>query len=299
MLQLTELGNRLREEREAKGLSLDDLQSMTKIQKRYLVGIEEGNYGMMPGKFYVRAFIKQYAEAIGLEPEEIFEQYKSEIPSVHNDELPTQLSRVKTRNTISPSTSKAMDILPKVLVAIFLVGAAVLIWVLYSNYVEKNNTEKTEENQSESINYETNKNSPLTDKEKEEAEDKKRAEENTTPEEEEQVVEEPKQEITMVSSKGRDSVFQLKNTNVFKVKLVSKGSTWVNIKNGKGFSFFQGTLKANESKEVDMTNEVAAEMVIGNSIDTEIFINNQKLEYAIPPTKQVRQDITVQFTKAE
>nr|WP_163103308.1 RodZ domain-containing protein [Peribacillus alkalitolerans] len=296
---MTELGNRLREEREAKGLSLDDLQSMTKIQKRYLVGIEEGNYGMMPGKFYVRAFIKQYAEAIGLEPEEIFEQYKSEIPSVHNDELPTQLSRVKTRNTISPSTSKAMDILPKVLVAIFLVGAAVLIWVLYSNYVEKNNTEKTEENQSESINYETNKNSPLTDKEKEEAEDKKRAEENTTPEEEEQVVEEPKQEITMVSSKGRDSVFQLKNTNVFKVKLVSKGSTWVNIKNGKGFSFFQGTLKANESKEVDMTNEVAAEMVIGNSIDTEIFINNQKLEYAIPPTKQVRQDITVQFTKAE
>jgi cytoskeletal protein RodZ len=297
VLQLTELGNRLREEREAKGLSLDDLQNMTKIQKRYLVGIEEGNYGMMPGKFYVRAFIKQYAEAIGLEPEEIFEQYKSEIPSVHNDELPTQLSRVKTRNTISPTTSKAMDMLPKVLAVVFLVGAAVLAWVLISRSVENNSQENIEQNQSESVKYQEKKNSPLTKKEDEE---KEKANENTTPvEEKEEVVEEPTQEITMVSSKGRDSVFQLKNTNVFKVKLVSKGNTWVNIKNGKGFSFFQGTLKANESKEVDMTNEVGAEMVIGNSIDTEIFINDQKLEYVIPPTKQVRQDITVQFTKAE
>nr|WP_108669331.1 RodZ domain-containing protein [Peribacillus acanthi] len=295
---MTELGNRLREEREAKGLSLDDLQSMTKIQKRYLVGIEEGNYGMMPGKFYVRAFIKQYAEAIGLEPEEIFEQYKSDIPSVHNDELPTQLSRVKTRNTLSPRTSKAMDILPKALAVVFLVGAAVLAWVLISKSVENNTKENTEENQSETVKYQEKKNSPLTKKEEEE---KEKAEENTTTEEEkqEEVVEQPKQEITMVSSKGRDSIFELKNTNVFKVKLVSKGNTWVNIKNGKGFSFFQGTLKANESKEVDMTNEVAAEMVIGNSIDTEIYINEQKLEYVIPPTEQVRQDITVQFTKAE
>ncbi|MFL6517543.1 MAG: helix-turn-helix domain-containing protein, partial [Bacillus sp. (in: firmicutes)] len=56
---MTELGNRLKEARLAKGLSLDDLQSMTKIQKRYLIGIEEGNYASMPGNFYVRAFIKQ------------------------------------------------------------------------------------------------------------------------------------------------------------------------------------------------------------------------------------------------
>ena len=61
---MTELGKILKEAREAKGLSLDDLQQITKIQKRYLIGIEEGNYDMMPGKFYVRAFIKQYAEAV-------------------------------------------------------------------------------------------------------------------------------------------------------------------------------------------------------------------------------------------
>ncbi|GAA3323778.1 hypothetical protein GCM10020331_049010 [Ectobacillus funiculus] len=52
MLSVTELGQKLREAREAKGLSLDQLQEMTKkIQKRYLVSIEEGNYDVLPGEF--------------------------------------------------------------------------------------------------------------------------------------------------------------------------------------------------------------------------------------------------------
>ena len=37
----------------------------------------------MPGNFYVRAFIKQYAEAVGLDPEELFEEFKNEIPNTH------------------------------------------------------------------------------------------------------------------------------------------------------------------------------------------------------------------------
>ena len=107
---MTELGNRLKEAREAKGLSLDDLQELTKIQKRYLIGIEEGNYSMMPGKFYVRAFIKQYCEAVGLDSEEIFEQYKSEIPSVYSEELPEQLSRVQSRKTSGRSIQRLRNV---------------------------------------------------------------------------------------------------------------------------------------------------------------------------------------------
>ena len=55
---------------------MDDLQSITKIQKRYLSGIENEDYSMMPGAFYVRAFIKQYAEAVGLDPDEMLALYK-------------------------------------------------------------------------------------------------------------------------------------------------------------------------------------------------------------------------------
>ena len=151
---MTELGNRLKEAREAKGLSLDDLQELTKIQKRYLIGIEEGNYSMMPGKFYVRAFIKQYCEAVGLDSEEIFEQYKSEIPSVYSEELPEQLSRVQSRKTIPAGDSKVVELLPKILAAVLVIGAAVLIWVLVLNYMSNpDNEDKKDAKQSDAVDY--------------------------------------------------------------------------------------------------------------------------------------------------
>lgn len=145
---MTELGNRLKEERLAKGLSLEDLQSITKIQKRYLIGIEEGNYSSMPGNFYVRAFVKQYAEALQLNPEEIFETYKNEIPATHNEDLPEKLSRVKTRKTVTEGSSKIFDIIPKVLIGVFIIGAAGLLYFFFVNNVgDKANDQVNEENE--------------------------------------------------------------------------------------------------------------------------------------------------------
>lgn len=67
---MSELGQQLREARLQKGMSLDDVQEMTKIRKRYLEAIEAGDYKVLPGSFYVRAFIKTYAETVGLNPDE-------------------------------------------------------------------------------------------------------------------------------------------------------------------------------------------------------------------------------------
>jgi cytoskeletal protein RodZ len=299
---LTELGNRLKEARETKGLSLDDLQEITKIQKRYLVGIEEGNYEMMPGKFYVRAFIKQYCEAVGLDSEEIFEQYKSNVPTTHHDELPEQLSRVKSRKSLSPGQSKALDMFPKILGVVVVIGIAVLIYVLVTNTMSNSNDANNEnEKKSEEIGF--NESKEFTE-EKETSENKAKDKQNsnanetteTIPVDDETKVE---QELAVVSSNGKNTTYELKNTDVFALKLVAKGEAWIGVTNSNGEYLYQGTLKADESQELDMKDETAVIINIGRATDVEVYVNDKKLEYAISPTEVLSQLVTIQFTKAE
>jgi cytoskeletal protein RodZ len=295
---VTELGNRLKEARLAKGLSLEDLQSITKIQKRYLIGIEEGNYSSMPGNFYVRAFVKQYAEALQLNPDEIFETYKSEIPATHNEDLPEQLSRVKTRKTVTEGSSKIFDIIPKVLIGVFIIGAAgVLYYFVVNNVGDKANDIINKKD--EPVKFVRSENLDKADEtEKEETKDteeEKNDEQKTV--EETPIVETPKQELTAVQSSGENSTYDLKNADKFVVKLVSTGKTWINVKNSSGESKFQGLLSTTDiqSKEVDLTGESKAVIVVGNTVATEIYVNDQKLEYAIAPADEVLQNITIQY----
>jgi cytoskeletal protein RodZ len=294
---VTELGNRLKEARLAKGLSLEDLQSLTKIQKRYLIGIEEGNYSSMPGNFYVRAFVKQYAEALQLNPDEIFETYKSEIPATHHDDLPEQLSRVKTRKTLTGGNSKIFDVLPRILIGVFVLGAAGVLYYFLTNNVGNNATNAINKEtdpvkivRSESLEKaDENEETKQTDEEKKNEDPKQ--------EEEKPVEVTPKQELTVSESSGITSIYDLKNADKFEVKLVSKGETWVGIKDGNGKSYFQGMLSTSgtPSQTVDLSSQSKAVIVVGRTVDTEIYVNDQKLEYAIAPTDVVRQNITIQY----
>jgi cytoskeletal protein RodZ len=296
---VTEIGNRLKEARQEKGLSLDDLQSITKIQKRYLMGIEEGNYSSMPGNFYVRAFIKQYAEALELNPDELFEAYKSEIPSTYSDDLPEQLSRVQTQRTISDGSSKVFDLLPKILIAVFVIGAASLIYFLVINYGKKSSqsinqdTAQTKIVQSEQLQKAKTKNKDNNTKKNNDKKDNAKVDNPPPPPE----VTPPPQELAVVSSSGINATYSLKNADKFQVKVVSKGETWVSIKNGQGKSYFQGTLSTNGTPDqtVDLSSDSEAVIVVGRAVDTDIYINDQKLEYAISPTDAVRQNITIQY----
>ncbi|WP_311315183.1 MULTISPECIES: RodZ domain-containing protein [unclassified Bacillus (in: firmicutes)] len=302
MFYLTELGNRLKEAREAKGLSLEDLQELTKIQKRYLIGIEEGNYSMMPGKFYVRAFIKQYCEAVGLDSEEIFEQYKSEIPSIYSEELPEQLSRVQTRKTIPAGDSKVVELLPKILAAVLVIGAAVLIWVLVLNYMSNpDNDDKKDAKQSDAVDYNKSEefNKEEANADQKQTEDKSDSSEKKNEDDTAVKDEEKEQNLAVTSSSGKNSTYELKNTDTFKLKVTSKGSPWVGIKNGEGKLLFQGTIEKDKSQEIDFTNEKEAVINIGRAYETEIYVNDEKLEYSISPTEVNTQLVTIQFTKAE
>ncbi|MEI2426353.1 RodZ domain-containing protein [Priestia megaterium] len=337
MLALTELGQRLRQERESKGLSLEDLQKLTKIQKRYLLGIEEGNYEVMPGKFYVRAFIKQYCEAIGLDTDAIFEEYKSDIPSTQTEDMPQQLSRVRSRKEIPQHTkgvSKAYDYLPTVLVVAGVVVVGIIIWVIAQNIVsDKNkeqanqeapNSEVQQSNTQEETNETTAKNDNSKSEDEQSAADKKEKEKAEKEKEKEKAAKEKaekekaekekaekekaekekkdsgKQEYKEVQKTGRSATYALSGTDAFNLEVTStQADTWLDVKNGKGNAFFSSILKKGETKEFDLTKETEARVNIGYSPGVELKVNGKAVDLPFDASKQVRQVVTIQYQPAE
>ncbi|PFK71143.1 helix-turn-helix domain-containing protein [Priestia megaterium] len=315
---MTELGQRLRQERESKGLSLEDLQKLTKIQKRYLLGIEEGNYEVMPGKFYVRAFIKQYCEAIGLDTDAIFEEYKSDIPSTQTEDMPQQLSRVRSRKEIPQHTkgvSKAYDYLPTVLVVAGVVVVGIIIWVIAQNIVsDKNkeqanqeapNSEVQQSNTQEETNETTAKNDNSKSEDEQSAADKKEKEKAAKEKAEKEKAEKEKkdsgkQEYKEVQKTGRSATYALSGTDAFNLEVTStQADTWLDVKNGKGNAFFSSILKKGETKEFDLTKETEARVNIGYSPGVELKVNGKAVDLPFDSSKQVRQVVTIQYQPAE
>ncbi len=289
---------RLKEAREARGMSLDELQEVTKIQKRYLIGIEDGNYSMMPGKFYVRAFIKQYAEAVGLDPEEVFEQYKNEIPATYNEDIPEQLSRVQSRKSFSPNSSKMMEMLPKVLIALAAIGVGVLIWWFIASMNGNDQAKEPADSKNKSVKYEETED--IVDKAPSKGEDSEKESRKNNEKEKKKDKAASGQMLEAVETNANNAVYELKNTEKFELKLATTKASWVSISNAAGKNIYKGTLdiaNGNESQTFDLSGESEIKIIAGFSPATELYINGEKVEEAFPQENTGRQDVTIKFIK--
>jgi len=71
------LGYKLREAREKHNYTLEQIARDTNISKGYLEALEEENFGVIPGDTYVLGFLRNYAEYLGLNPEELVGLYRN------------------------------------------------------------------------------------------------------------------------------------------------------------------------------------------------------------------------------
>ena len=68
-------GERLRREREMRGVSLDDIADATKIGTRLLRALEEEHFELLPGGIFNKGFVRAYAKYLGLNEEEAVADY--------------------------------------------------------------------------------------------------------------------------------------------------------------------------------------------------------------------------------
>jgi cytoskeletal protein RodZ len=69
----------LREAREEKGLTLDDLARTTKISLGTLAALEAGAIERLPATIFTRGFVKAYAKEVGLDPDETADLYLAQL----------------------------------------------------------------------------------------------------------------------------------------------------------------------------------------------------------------------------
>lgn len=131
------IGKKLREARLQMNMSLDELQQITKIQKRYLMAIEENNFDSMPGTFYVRAFIRQYASAVNLDGEELINYFDGkDLPE--DVELAAQykdLEESRIQIYEEEHENRLFKSLPAIILSLF--GLAIVVVVFYAMWQDQ------------------------------------------------------------------------------------------------------------------------------------------------------------------
>ncbi|PYF04771.1 cytoskeletal protein RodZ [Ureibacillus chungkukjangi] len=283
---MTELGTRLKEARLSKGYSLDDLQEITKIQKRYLVAIEEGNYSIMPGTFYVRAFIKQYAEAVGLDAEEVLSEFKKEIPDQQKEEVAQSISQSPTRRKLNTrSTNRLLETMPKIIVGLFIIVSLVAFWFLYQKKMSSDQPEELQEDAQVEYEQQTPPptEEPAVDEEEDAAEDTETEETTEEPEEEPA----PTQVISPGTAQGETTSYELSGTETMNIRIEVTGDTWVGIRNEQGAEQVEDRVyTAGELVNFDATANAYARIRLGNANNAKVFINDEQLQYAQTITTQ-------------
>jgi hypothetical protein len=88
-----QFGARLKQQREARALSVPDVVKMTKIPERSLLFLEGGAFDELPAEVFVRGFLKSYCRAVGLDADELIGVYEGLTAKERKRPLPS-LARV-------------------------------------------------------------------------------------------------------------------------------------------------------------------------------------------------------------
>ncbi|WP_236682926.1 helix-turn-helix domain-containing protein [Streptococcus sp. X13SY08] len=125
------IGEVLKTARESQGLSLDQLQRMTKIQVKYLQALEYNDFEFIPDQAYTRSFLQRYAETLELDAAVLLDAYDHHRLVVYyeaGEEANVDVERSRRKKT----KQKKGSVLP--LIYLLLAASFILIFVTYVVY---------------------------------------------------------------------------------------------------------------------------------------------------------------------
>lgn len=301
---MSDLGRQLRDARLAKGLSLDDVQEMTKIRKRYLEAIEAGDFKVLPGSFYVRAFIKTYAEAVGLSADELLQEHQDDVPETETEAVmePVVQQRRAARRTSSGS-GRSGKWLSTTLMWIFPLLIVVLVYIFVvraDNGAPEVATDNTGQQQETTTPPQETTTPPATNTEESSTNPESTTptgagtdQEQTTPESTPGTDEQATTDdttttdtasqpvVTQAGKEGRNTIFNVNYTGTtpLKVSIKASGQSWLEVyksADSSGERLFFNNTESGQDLSYDLGDQ-GLYIKSGNSPATDITINGQTI----------------------
>lgn len=280
---MADIGDKLRSARKAKGMSIEDVEKITKIQRRYLTAIENDDFDQLPGDFYVRAFIRQFADVVGLNGKELLADYKSEVPEAKPEEY-VENSIDNKSERIKETTNNRKGIwrsyMPQIATVVGIVLVILVVYIVYTRFFTGTNQQSA--NQAENVTVSSSRIKSSKSKTSSKA---KSTSKSATSE-------------VKISSLGNNSyrVSGMKNDRTLTLG-TTKNEVWAQIL-VNGSSVWQGTLKANGKHSVQLPQNVNSVSVqMGNSVSTTLSLAGKSVNAhnATNPASPM----TVRFTFAD
>ncbi|MUT66421.1 RodZ domain-containing protein [Paenibacillus sp. NEAU-GSW1] len=244
---MSDLGALLRKAREERGLSLEDVQESTKIRKRYLEAIENGDHSILPGTFYLRAFVKNYCEAVGLDADEVLRLYQHEVPASVTDQIVEKPAAARAPRRVQTQSSERISKLGfNVLMWSFLILIVVVVWVYFVNQQGNDTKEIDQTNITDEASQAP---SPTTDSSNGAGTNSPSATPSPTPSE--------PTSVTFTAKKGKVDHYDVAPAGtVHKLEIkISGGKVWMEVRKGsdKGEQLMSGNVEDGQVISYDIT----------------------------------------------
>lgn len=276
------IGQKLQEARSEKGLTIDDVQQATKIQRRYLIAIEDGHFEELPGDFYVRAFIKQYAQTVGLDGDELLKDYNDQLPQAAatnvmpvTEEQPTtrepKTTKIGQENT---GLDRLRSLLPIIIVSVIVVIILGTIWVfaVRSGRQSSNNSAVSSSHVAVSSSKTESASSHKSSSTSQSSSSSSSSETTKS---------KTKQTLVPVTTTGANATYRVENapaTN--KLAITAKGAdSWVQVTPTGGRALYVGTITTGTNKELTLpAGTTGVSVSFGNRTATKVTINGKAVD---------------------
>lgn len=248
---MSSIGEQLRGERERQGLSISKIAEQLRINSQYLEAIESGETEKLPGGFFYRSFVRQYARFLGLDENRFEQELETLKPPAfaaaggeQQEKFPVTvppLAQERSRSDRSRFPSSLV-----LLILTLLAGSAV-----YSLWYKNRDRTPEPAPQQQQAPTPVPPPQPVA---------------QPAPAPAPQTTEPPKQELRTLPPDVPGARFQ--------IVLKATENSWVSLSSSGKF-LYVGILKAGESRTLEAAN--AAKLVVGNAGGLDVQLNGKPL----------------------